>query len=182
MQIKLIRVAQSEQPPSAKGFTLLETLVVVTGVGILATLLAPGWVGLLNTQRLNTGMDEVLQAIRLAQSEAKRHHLIWQFSIREQNGTVQWATHSASIPPASATWNNLNPAIQLDPETSLQAASGIHRVRFNENGQVNGQLGRVTLRPRSSARPQRCVIVSTLLGAIRTGKDHKTQQDGKYCY
>lgn len=167
---------------SESGFTLLEMLVVVAMVGMLAAIAAPSWAAFFNTHRLNSEIDEVLQGIRMTQSQAKRTHQVWQFSIREQNGIVQWATHAASLAPTNAKWNSLDSAIKLDPETSLQTAGGVRRVQFDMDGTVNGQLGRVTLRTTISTRLQRCVIISTLLGAVRVSKNQPTAQTGRFCY
>ncbi|NES69207.1 MAG: prepilin-type N-terminal cleavage/methylation domain-containing protein [Okeania sp. SIO2D1] len=43
--------------------------------------------------------------------------------------------------------------------------------------------GRIAIKHQNQDKPKRCVIISTLLGAMRTGKDHD-QEDStdKYCY
>ncbi|NEO56044.1 MAG: hypothetical protein F6K54_25015 [Okeania sp. SIO3B5] len=42
--------------------------------------------------------------------------------------------------------------------------------------------GRITLKPQNQDKPKKCVIISTLLGTMRTGKDHeKADKTGKYC-
>ncbi len=52
--------------------------------GMVAAIAAPGWAAFFNTHRLNSEIDQVLQGIRMTQSQAKRTHQVWQFSIREQ--------------------------------------------------------------------------------------------------
>ncbi len=42
--------------------------------------------------------------------------------------------------------------------------------------------GRIAIKAQNQDRPKRCVIISTLLGAMRTGEDHDKDLDGKYCY
>ena len=44
-------------------------------------------------------------------------------------------------------------------------------------------LGRITLSSRNGGKAKRCIYISTLLGAIRTAKEHDTRnEEGKYCY
>ncbi len=44
--------------------------------------------------------------------------------------------------------------------------------------------GRIAIKHQNQDKPKRCVIISTLLGAIRTGQDHTKAEKGtgKYCY
>lgn len=169
---------------SVAGFSLLEMLVVLVLVGILAAIAAPPWLAFVNTQRLNSAQEEIYEAMRSAQSQAKLYRSIWQISVRELNGTVQWAAHAAQTSPSAAPWKSLDAAIQLDSETTLSEVAGVHRVQFNHKGRLNGlMLGRITLSSKNDRPIKRCVIVSTLLGAIRMGKDHaKPDSNGKFCY
>ena len=169
------------------GFTLLELIVIILIISLLFAIVAPGWAALVNTQRLNAAQESVLQAMRAAQIHAKQSHLLWQASFQDANGNVQWVVHPASDVPVASLWQSLDRNVQLDEETTLQQAGGLRRVQFDHKGHINGQLGRLTLSGKAIAddpshRVRRCVIVSTLLGVIRTGKEHATMQDGKYCY
>jgi prepilin-type N-terminal cleavage/methylation domain-containing protein len=56
---------------SSLGFTLLEVLVVVILIGIIFAIAAPGWDAFLSRQRVNTGREQVFQAIRQTQSKAR---------------------------------------------------------------------------------------------------------------
>jgi prepilin-type N-terminal cleavage/methylation domain-containing protein len=165
-----------------QGFTMLELIVTVLIISILFAMMAPGWAVLMNTQRLNAGQERVLQAMRDAQSHAKHNQIVWQASFQERNGVVQWAVHAVNATPIASAWSSLDSAIQLDAETTLQQSGGVRRVQFDHEGHVNGQLGRLTLSNKNGGKAKRCVVVSTLLGAIRTGSEHSTMQDGKYCY
>ncbi|NET57625.1 MAG: type II secretion system protein [Symploca sp. SIO2E6] len=105
-------------------------------------------------------------------------------------------------------WSNLEPNIIIDQskndkdkyETSItkhrtDTPTGPWRVQFNyqgcpvrkptnQCGQTSIQaLGRVTLRSTNGGEYRRCVIISTLLGAIRKGENHpKPDRRDKYCY
>ncbi|NEQ24744.1 MAG: type II secretion system protein [Microcoleus sp. SIO2G3] len=130
-----------------------------------------------------------------------------------QKQVAQWALHPAEegkfIPDTvlknDAHWHNLDSHVLIDQskndqgkyETSVikQSATGPWRVQFNNYGCPVSQagddcgqtsltaMGRVTLRSRNGGKIRRCVIVSTLLGAMRDGKDHpKADSTGKYCH
>uniref|UniRef100_A0A832M440 Prepilin-type N-terminal cleavage/methylation domain-containing protein n=1 Tax=Oscillatoriales cyanobacterium SpSt-402 TaxID=2282168 RepID=A0A832M440_9CYAN len=166
-----------------KGFTLLEIIGVLLIVSVLCAIAAPGWLHLMDVSRLNTGQDEVFQALKMAQHRATLNKTTWEFGIRETtNGIVQWAVYSESTIPDSASWKNLDSSIKLDPETTVRRVRGIHRVQFNHIGAVNGQLGRITLSSKNRSQTKRCVIVSTLLGAMRRGSEHVRPNDGRFCY
>ncbi|MBW4691798.1 MAG: type II secretion system GspH family protein [Lyngbya sp. HA4199-MV5] len=171
-----------EPHSSDRGFTLLELIVIVLIISLLFAFAASTWGGFLTAQRLNAGQERVHQAMRDAQSRAKQNRIVWQASFQETSGIVQWAVHPVNSTPTASAWSSLDSAIQIDAETTLQQLGGIRRVQFDHEGHVNGQLGRLTLSGKAGGKTKRCVIVSTLLGAIRTGSEHSTLQDGKSCY
>jgi hypothetical protein len=50
-------------------------------------------------------------------------------------------------------------------------------------GNTNGQLGQITLTSKNGGKAKRCLTVSTLIGAMRTGQEHSKPNDSnKYCY
>ena len=45
------------------------------------------------------------------------------------------------------------------------------------------ELGQITLSSKNGGKARRCVYLSTILGAMRTGQEHTTaNSNGKYCY
>ncbi|MDZ8188363.1 MAG: type II secretion system protein [Nostoc sp. ChiSLP02] len=165
------------------GFTLPEMLVVVLLIGILATLATSSWLAFVDTRRLNSAQSEVYYAMREAQSQATKEKLIWQASFREQNGILQWAVHPVTINPSNANWNNLDTNVRLDAETTLQISNGVRQIQFDYRGNVRQvPLGRITLSSKNGGKAKRCIIVSTILGAMRIAKEHTRTDDGKYCY
>lgn len=158
------------------GFTLLELLVTLVMIGVLAAIAAPAWQAFLNRQKLNTAQNQVLEVLKQAQQSAKHQHVVYQASFREQANRVQWTIHPAQTDPTIVPWNALEEGIKLDPETTFLQDKNIYRMQFNHRGEVNGQLGRVTLSLTSGSGIKRCVFVSNLLGAMRTGENRPTRQ------
>ncbi|NJN56805.1 MAG: type II secretion system protein [Leptolyngbyaceae cyanobacterium SL_5_9] len=168
----------------SRGYTLQELLIIVAIMGILAAIAAPSWLTLYNTFKLNAARSQVHQIIRQAQHEAIRHHVSWQASFRDTNGTVQWAVHPTTTPPALTHWQNLYTDVRIDVgATTFRPSGGIYKTQFSHKGHAN-VLGRLTLSTATSGgRIKRCVIVSTLLGAIRDGEGHsRPDSNGRYCY
>lgn len=175
---------------STAGFTLLETIIVVSIIGILSGIAAPSWFNFINRQSLNTAQSKVYQAMQETKSNAMHQKVTWQFSVREISikgkTTVQWAIHPESVNPTAANWHSLAPQIQLyAPETTLykDKKNRVQQVQFNYIGNTDGQLGQITLTIKNSSKIKRCVYVSTLIGTVRTGKEHpKPNSRKKSCY
>jgi prepilin-type N-terminal cleavage/methylation domain-containing protein len=160
---------------SNSGFTFIEMMTALLMIGILSAIAAPNWFALIKTQHLNIAQDQVYQAKRQAQSQAKKEKVKYQASFRTQNNILQWAVHEekeSDLNNPMIKWNDLDDSVQLDPNSTLQLSNGVRRVRFDDIGGVIPPLGKITLSSKSGGTAKRCVIVSTILGAMRTAKDN----------
>ncbi|MEO0949255.1 MAG: hypothetical protein AAFY11_14155 [Cyanobacteria bacterium J06641_5] len=182
-----------------EGFTLLELIVISVMVGILAALAIPSFFGYLNRQELNAAQQELLQGMRRAQSEARRRQETFQLSITtiSQGGEnlVAIAVHPADIvdmeggcalDPMGAN-GGLYQVLSDTAEIAIEDANSNLgngsmdcnsipelRQRFNSRGEASVDgfgIGRITLQLSSTPQIRRCVIVSTILGALRTDID-----------
>lgn len=163
---------------------MIEILVVIFVIGILSAIAIPSWLSFIDTRRLNVAQDQLHQAMREAQRNAKRDKSNWQASFRQDNGVVQWAVHAGNTTPTTTDWQSLERNIRIvathidatdpnDTTLSFDTTNNLWRIVFNHKGNPNGQIGKITLSTRTNNQIKRCVIVSTLIGAIRTVKDHQ---------
>jgi len=178
----------------SSGFTLLEILIVLAMVGILSAIAAPSWLGFVNNQRLNAAQSQALSTLRLAQSNAKRTQSTWQATFRNTSTVAQYAVHPS--PPSAMTqaywdslpWQSFDSGVRIvddtepQPRTTLTKLTAIpepdvYRIQFKYQGNPNGlgELGRITFASRIGDR-KKCVIVSTLLGAMRVAENSACNQ------
>lgn len=189
-----------QQRHQDSGFTLLEMLILLLIIGILSSIAAPGWLAFINNQRLRTSQSQVYGALQLAQSNAKRDKVAWQASFRTQGTVVQWAIHPATTDPttlpvstsassAPNVWYSLEDKIAIETAgtapTNLPPGNGTYIAIFNRQGCIVEKAEDectdgatwfnpkklITLKHDDLGTARKCAVVTTLLGAMKTGDD-----------
>lgn len=170
---------------SQAGFTLIEGLIVVVIAAILAGLALPAWLGFLDQRRVNMAQHLVYQALRSTQAEAAQKRQNQQFSLRERNGRVEWASHAEAIHPVQVTLCTplIEGVVLASEDNTLDSSNGVYYMRFDQWGNTRSRLGRVTLVGSGNRLSHRCVVVATMIGAIRQGKGHsRPDSNNRHCY
>lgn len=163
---------------STAGFTLIEMLVVILIIAVLFAIAAPGWDAILGRQRISTARDQILQALKQTQSDARNTRSPRIIVFEDDNGKPRFATSAYVQGTTTPTnWQRIG-------EGTVQP--GILQLTTNvPNGTIifdsNGAIAQVPIAPatqtvplkitvRGSATapgPKRCVVVETLIGGTR---------------
>lgn len=154
---------------ASAGFTLIELLVVVVIVGILGGIAAPGWLGLLNQQRVTTVRNEVRSVLKDAQTRAQQRSTKYTvtFGSTANGPTAAISPDGGTAVPVVLGSNTKN--IQLSTTASAIATN---RLTFDYRGgiPVNSVPFVIKITANGNSSTQKCLIVSSLLGGIVDAK------------
>ncbi|MEM1311152.1 MAG: prepilin-type N-terminal cleavage/methylation domain-containing protein [Cyanobacteria bacterium P01_D01_bin.71] len=171
-------------PRSLQGFTLLELMAIVVILGVLAAIAALSWTKYLANREVTAARDELRSGILEAQNSAITHRTSWRFSLREVDDHLEWTVHPNSLSWEDVEgWKSLSPQVVLYPaDTTLAQSGGTYYVRFGFQGEVRYRLSTLTLDSKNGIARNQCVVISTLIGATRKGKEYPSPNGNRYCY
>ncbi|MBW4481971.1 MAG: prepilin-type N-terminal cleavage/methylation domain-containing protein [Tildeniella torsiva UHER 1998/13D] len=170
---------------NSAGFTLIEGLIVVVIAGLMAAIAAPSWFGFVQQRKINATQDMVYQALRATQSDAMQQRHDRRFSIRDRNGRIEWASHpETTLSSQAVAWTPLvDGVVFADLDNTMINSGGTYYVKFDMYGNVKARVSTVTFSMGGNQQTHRCVVVSTMIGAMRKGKGHtQANSNDRFCY
>ncbi len=165
----------NRQKTNHRGFTLIETLVVILMLGVLAAIGIRQLFLFLNQQRVNIVRDSVIQYLKKAQAEAisEQEKLSVTFRLSDRGPVV--AIYPTDLPESEWEWSQVG--LDLSPE---QFFFGVnfeeHTITFNSLGKTEdaGFSILVAVMSRNNIIPKttRCVSVVSNNVQFETGKSY----------
>lgn len=164
---------------SNRGFTLIEMLVTIIIIGVIASIAAPNFLGLLNQSRVKDGLAQVEGAIKESQRQAIRKGRICKIrftslgtgsnkrsivQVHPDEGSVSYSDcllNSRELPD-SVSLSLLNSGTLVLVDSSTPANLG-----FSTKGNPDVQGTMVIQHPQTNTA--KCIQIEGLLGNILTG-------------
>jgi prepilin-type N-terminal cleavage/methylation domain-containing protein len=146
---------------SENGFTILESLVAVSVVGILTAVALPSLSNALTAHSLAAGLRETAGIIRVARSAAITRNQQARITVGNDHQTLT----IEMAPTGSSTWTTAGDAVALDGGVSVSSISPGSRVTFDSKGTLGNVTNGVTVTLRSSSGATKQILV-TLLGGV----------------
>jgi len=181
-----VGIAQKSQTDNTEtGFTLIEMLVVVFIIGILTAIAAPSWNTFITGQRLKTINDQVFQAIKTAQAEAKRKkdEVTLTFNSAVDPPTI---SYEGNVQKLNASGEIKSGAIKLSTGAGDTTVTKDPDIIFDYQGNIKTD-NPVQVLPYTvtvslpDGKSKRCVIVDSLLGTIRVEEGNYNSSTKKGC-
>ena len=145
----------------SKGFTLIETLVVIIIIGILSAVAAPSFLGMLNKAKVNDAVAKMRGALQEAQREAIRKS-------KNCTVTVPSGTDPTVTSPCFITGVRTLTGIRIRVNaTSLGTITFNFQGRATTGGSDNQAI--VLSLANDTSTQERCLMISSPLGLIRNG-------------
>ncbi|MDX2272175.1 MAG: prepilin-type N-terminal cleavage/methylation domain-containing protein [Cyanobacteriota bacterium] len=161
------------------GFTLIEVMTILVIVGILASVGIPSGINFYNRNNLDTAHSKLYGALRTARSNARAslQGRSWQVELVTQGDDLVAVVEDVDglcNEPTPCQSIRLGNYVELVEATFANGTNGSGIAEFNTEGEAIGtggfNTGTFSIESKYSG-DRRCVIVSTILGAMRKASD-----------
>lgn len=155
-------------------------LIALIVIGVLAAIIVPSWMRFVEVQKVNKAQGRAYWSLTEAKNTAKQEKRKAEVCFKIIDDKLHYSTHrwlkkrvaGRTVACAGANWNAFKPVpdVIVDPRNTTfyyNRRQEVWRMQFNMYGVSNGRLGKITFTT-SDGKHKRCVIVSTLLGAMRS--------------
>jgi len=157
------------------GFSLMELMMVVLIIGIFSAVAVPSWNAFISRQRTRTINGSVLQAFKTAQAEAKRYKADYVLEFDTAADPPEYSIYAEGTADEDKIWEILdpNPGKELDQKQGMIVLETSNppdnTITFDSLGATEQTDFQVTV-SLPNGNMERCVIVGTALGAMRTAE------------
>jgi prepilin-type N-terminal cleavage/methylation domain-containing protein len=147
-----------------RGYSLIEVLVVMSVIGILATISVPNFIGLYNQYKVQEGFETVKGAIKEAQRQAMRRGRRCRIQIDETNRTIKVKSPDVygSYEGCLLSDRNLPNGVEVKTNYSTPV------ITFSPRGNTNS-AGTIVVYNSQNNSHKKCLAISLGLGIIRSG-------------
>jgi prepilin-type N-terminal cleavage/methylation domain-containing protein len=151
-----------------KGFTLAETLISIMVLGILAAIAAPSFITWYENRKIDNVLTDLEGAIREAQSTSIR---------RSQACLVTITSDDITAAPANCLPTGTREISPTGSNRNIAVAVTTNTVSFSPDGTTLNTEPFVVYRADNANNPgkMKCLVISSGLGIVRTGKYDDTQ-------
>jgi prepilin-type N-terminal cleavage/methylation domain-containing protein len=157
------------KPLANKGFTLIEILITILIIGIIASIATPSFMTWANNKKVQQVATDIEGALKEAQSTATRKSIPCDATVNSTNITAV-TVPIVTTPPTTAVNCLPSGTRQIQGDNSNLAIAGTGTVSFTALGSVTNTQAFVIYRTDvTAAGTKRCVVISSGIGAIRSG-------------
>jgi len=141
-----------------RGFSLIELAIVVCIIGIIAAIAVPNFLGLLNRNRINEGIEKLEGAIKESQRQAMRQGKMCRVNINPDTNIVTGNPTNCLLSDR---------AIRDDLTIRTNLSGNPPNINFSSKGNTT-KMGTIVLSS-DGTDTQKCFVISLGLGISRTG-------------
>ena len=149
-----------------RGFTLIETIIVLIILGIVAAISMPNFFALLNRYQVNNALEQLLGGIRETQQRAMSQRRLCRINI-------DTGTNTLTANPNGCLLNTRNIDDNINIRTNIPGSTP--NITFSSKGTTT-RMGTIVLSS-DNTQLQKCFVISLGLGIMRTG-DYTGERTG----